>query len=256
MAVEKTKSGKARSVRLYVEAPLVGGGEVLLTSAQAHYLAKVMRFKPGDTLSVFNGRDGEWRAAQGANRAMLTVEEQIKPQGVAVGPTLLFAPLKAARNTFLIEKSVELGVGALQPVTTQHGQIGKIHLARTHAQATEAAEQCGRLEVPLLRPLVPLSRALADWPAGRRLMFCDESGGPPALGALADADPAADWAILIGPEGGFSPREREMVLARPETLAVSLGPRILRAETAAIAALALWQAALGDLRAGDCGTIS
>ncbi|MBR45873.1 MAG: 16S rRNA (uracil(1498)-N(3))-methyltransferase, partial [Rhodospirillaceae bacterium] len=183
-------------MRLHVDGPLATGGALRLTAAQAHYLGKVMRLKPGDSLSLFNGRDGEWRATlTGLQRGAgtLAVETLTRPQTAEAGPVLVFALLKSARNALLIEKSVELGVAALQPVTTAHGQTRRINLERCRAQAIEAAEQCGRLSLPELHPLVSLPRLLADWPAERPLMFCDETGGSPALEALgaAPAAPAA-----------------------------------------------------------------
>ncbi len=258
MAAEKNKAGKARRVRLFVEGPLAAAGEIGLTAAQAHYLAKVMRLKPGDSLAVFNGRDGEWRATLaeiGRADGSLEVESQTRPQTPAAGPALLFAPLKPARTALLIEKACEMGARELQPVATQHAQGKRFNLARHQAHVIEAAEQCGRLDLPILHPIASLADALGDWPAEQRLMFCDETGGPPAFSALTAA-PAAPWAILVGPEGGFSDAERDDVKSRPYTLPVSLGPRLLRGETAAIAALSLWQAAIGDLRAGDSDTIS
>lgn len=261
MAAEKVRKAKIRRVRLFVDAPLAAGRQMPLTTTQAHYLGKVMRLKPRDSLAVFNGYDGEWRATLVALRrgaGSLVVEERTRPQALEFGPTLLFVPLKTARNAWLIEKSVELGVSALQPVTTSYGQIRHLNLDRCLAKAVEAAEQCGRLTVPGLHPLVPLPGLLADWPQARPILFCDETGGPPAfatISAAAAAAPDAKWAILIGPEGGFSSQERERVKSHAGTIAVSLGPRVLRGETAAIAALSLWQAAVGDQQYGDSDTI-
>jgi len=258
MAAMKNQAETVRRVRLYVDAPLAAGAEVALDGAKTHYLANVMRFKAGDRLAIFNGRDGEWRASiaeMRRNTCTLVAEIETRPQQAAAGPLLLFAPIKPTRTALLIEKACELGVSEFQPVSTQYSQVKRIKLERYRAHAIEAAEQCGRLEVPPIRPLTPLAEVLNDWQPARRLLFCDETGGPPALDALAAAPPAP-WAILVGPEGGFSPPERELIKSRPFSLAVSLGPRTLRSETAAIAALSLWQATLGDLRDGDSDTIS
>jgi len=262
MVAKKNDKEKERRVRLFVDTPLAPGGEMNLTAAQAHYLGNVMRLKPGNSILVFNGCDGEWRATlsmlqRGAG--ILVIEERTRLQTSSSGPELLFAPLKTTRNAFLIEKSVELGIDALQPLTTAHGQISRVNFERFRAQAIEAAEQCGRLTVPAIHPLVSLSRLLTDWPPERPILFCDETGGPPILEAVKSitaATPDAAWSILIGPEGGFSPLERERLRSRTGTIAVFLGPRILRSETAAIAALSLWQATIGDLRSGYSDTIS
>ena len=257
MGAEKYDKGKERRVRLFVNTPLVRDGETDLTAAQAHYLGNVMRLKPGDSIFIFNGCDGEWRATLALLQrrgGTLVTEECIRQQTKPSGPMLLFAPLKTARNAFLIEKSVELGVGALQPVTTTHSQNHRVNFERFRAQAIEAAEQCGRLTVPAIHSLVSLSNLLTDWPQERPILFCDEVGGPSAVAAISSttiATPDMAWAILIGPEGGFSSLERECVRLRSGTVSVSLGPRILRSETAAITALSLWQATLGDLESND-----
>ncbi len=262
MAGMKNQAGKARRVRLYVDAPLAAGAELPLASAQGHYLGTVMRCKPGDMLAIFNGRDGEWRATiaeMSRDTCMLVAENQTSPQQAAPGPWLLFAPIKPARTALLIEKACELGVSEFWPVTTQHSQNKRIKLERYRAHAIEAAEQCGRLDVPPIRPLAALDEVLGDWPSARWLLFCDERGGAPVLEALRTAPPSAatePWAILVGPEGGFAVEERELLRASPCTVPVSLGPRILRSETAAIAALSLWQATLGDLRSGKPDPIS
>ncbi len=259
MGGEKHDKAKRRRVRLFFDTPLVADGKMNLTAAQAHYLGNVMRLKPGDSILIFNGRDGEWRATLAILRrggGILAVEERTRLQTNPSGPILLFAPLNTGRNAFLIEKSVELGVGALQPVTTAYGQTRRVNFARFRAQAIEAAEQCGRLTVPAIQPLVSLSHLLTDWPHERPILFCDETGGPPALAAISSMITATQgmaWAILIGPEGGFSSLERERVRSRTGTVAVSLGPRILRSETAAITALSLWQAAIGGLGGDNSG---
>ncbi len=252
MAGQNKQAVKASRVRLFVDAPIAAGGELPLESAQSHYLGTVMRLAPGDTLAIFNGQDGEWRAAIATLRrgaGSLLAEAQTHPQQAAAGPWLLFAPVKSSRTELLIEKATEMGVSELWPVSTQYSQSKRVKLERYRAHAIEAAEQCGRLNVPEIHPPATLAALLEAWPADRRLMFCDESGGPPALETLSKAPPAP-WAILIGPEGGFSAEERADIRSRPYSVAISLGPRTLRAETAAVAALSLWQTALGDLRSG------
>ena len=256
MAAEKKQTAKASRVRLFVDAPIAADVELKLESAQSHYIGTVMRLAPGDTLSIFNGRDGEWRAAiAGLKRGVCTLkpEAQARPQQAPTGPWLLFAPVKSSRTELLIEKATELGASALWPVTTQYSQSKRVKPERYRAHAVEAAEQCGRLDVPKIQPLAALTAVLEEWPADRRLLFCDEAGGPPVLEALEAlvAGPPGPWAILIGPEGGFSTEERADIRSHPFSVPVSLGPRTLRAETAAVAALSLWQAALGDLRLGN-----
>lgn len=253
MAGQNKQAAKASRVRLFVDAPIAAGVEVALETAQSHYLGTVMRLAPGATLSIFNGRDGEWRAAIATLRrgaGTLLPEVQTQPQQAANGPWLLFAPVKPSRTELLIEKACELGASELWPVTTQYSQVKRVKLERYRAHAIEAAEQCGRLDVPEVHPVATLAAALEAWPADRHLMFCDESGGPPVLEALSNMPPAP-WAILIGPVGGFSAEERAEIRSRPQCVPVSLGPRLLRAETAAVAALSLWQAALGDLRSSN-----
>lgn len=252
------RAGKGRRVRLFVDAPFAAGAELLLARAQAHYLGNVMRLKSGDRLAIFNGRDGEWRAAIAEMRrenCTLVAETETRPQQAATGPVLVFAPLKPARSAMLIEKACELGVSEFWPIFTQHSQSRRIKLDRYYAHAVEAAEQCGRMDVPPVRPLASLEKLLGAWPSARRLLFCDEAGGPPALDILRAAPPALS-AILVGPEGGFSSQERTLITSCPFCVPVSLGPRILRAETAAVAVLSLWQATLGDLRAGSSDPIS
>jgi len=252
------QAGKGRRVRLFVDAPFAVGTELLLARAQAHYLGNVMRLKSGDTLAIFNGRDGEWCAAiveMLRDSCTLVAETETWPQQAATGPVLLFAPLKSARSAMLIEKACELGVSEFWPISTQHSQSRRIKLERYQAHAVEAAEQCGRMDVPLVRPLASLEKLLDAWPSARRLLFCDEAGGPPALDVLSAAPPALS-AILVGPEGGFSLRERRLITSCRFCIPVSLGPRILRAETAAVAVISLWQATLGDLRTGSSDPIS
>src|SRR5262245_35124573 len=248
------------SPRLYVDHPLGPGIEVTLDEAQTHYLADVLRQKPGDTLLVFNGRDGEWRAAldrPGKRRAALHLKEQTRAQDHGGDLHYLFAPLKRARLDYMVQKAVELGSARLQPVMTRYTQAERVNTARMRANAIEAAEQCGVLSLPVIGEPLPLAGALAALDPGRTLVFCDE-GAPTAdpIATLAGPVPAGDasrtarrggaLAVLIGPEGGFAPEERAALLARPGIVRLALGPRILRADTAAIAALALVQATCGD----------
>lgn len=235
-------------VRLHVDHPLGTGQAVPLSQDQAHYLVGVMRLGVGDPVHLFNGQDGEWRAALalvGKRGAIATCQAQTRPLQLPPDLWLLFAPIKKVRTDFIVEKAVELGVARLLPVTTRHTNSERIRQDRLQAHAVEAAEQCGATYVPEVADLQPLDRALAQWPAGRRLYWCDETAsGQPAILAPATG-PAA---ILIGPEGGFSSEESQRLRARPDTTALSLGPRILRADTAAVAAITLWQAACGDWR--------
>jgi 16S rRNA (uracil1498-N3)-methyltransferase len=237
--------------RLFVDAPLGSGLSVVPAPPQAHYLLGVLRLKAGDTVELFNGRDGGWRAELREvtkKSAQLHCTAQSQPQEPVPDLWLLAAPLKKGRIDWLAEKACELGVARLLPVETQRTVVDRLNLDRLHAHMVEAAEQCGRTAVPTLEPLTSLAKLLKAWPAGRRLLFCDESGGAPAFAALIAAGPGP-WAILIGPEGGFTDQERALLRALPDVVPVSLGPRILRADTAAAAAISLWQAALGDWRA-------
>ena len=200
---------------------------------------------------MFNGRDGEWRAridTIGKGWASLQLVAQSLPQLPDPDIRLLSAPIKRGRVDFLVQKATELGVSILLPTTTRRTVVERINLVRLGTTAAEAAEQCRRLSVPELRPVQSLEKVLASWPEERRLLFCDEAGGPPAIEAMTGQEPAP-WAILIGPEGGFDPDESQALRERPFVVPMSLGPRILRAETAAVAALSLWQAVLGDGRA-------
>lgn len=238
-------------IRLHVEADLGPLQEVELARDKAHYLFDVMRQREGDRVRLFNGRDGEWLAEIVAARkkaGTLRAIEQTRPQSESPDLWLLFAPIKKARTDFIAEKACELGCRRILPVFTQHTASERVRTDRLHAHAVEAAEQCGLLSVPEIAPSARLETVLGNWPADRQILFCDETGPrPPALEVLRRADPGP-WAVLIGPEGGFSADEalqlRKMKLAHP----VSLGPRILRADTAAVAALTLWQSVLGDWR--------
>jgi 16S rRNA (uracil1498-N3)-methyltransferase len=236
-------------IRLFIAHDLAAGAELTLDEGQSRYLAAVMRLSVGDELQVFNGRDGEWRArvaSVGKRSVALSVEAQARPQETAPDLDLIIALVKRARLETIVEKAAELGVRRVRPVITERTNADHTRVDRLQAIATEASEQTGRLDVPQVAEPVKLERMLADWEPGRRLLFCDEAGDArPVLEALDGAGP---WAILIGPEGGFSPKEREMLRTLPHATAASLGPRILRADTAAISALTLWQAAVGDWR--------
>jgi len=244
-------------IRLYVDQPLGAGQTVPLDRDKAHYLFGVMRLPEGAGVLLFNGRDGEWlaRVAEAGKRGgLLLCEAQTRPLRMPPDLWLLFAPIKKARTDFIVEKAAEMGAARIVPVQTDFTNAERIRQDRLQAHAVEAAEQCGGTYVPEVADLVRLDRLLADWPAGRQLMFCDEGfadGGAasepaPALPGRAPGQPPQPWTILIGPEGGFSPAERTRLHGLPFSHPVSLGPRILRADTAAVAALALWQMHLGD----------
>ncbi len=235
-------------IRLHVKAALAAGSPVAPTLDQSRYLTQVMRLKLGDELLVFNGRDGEWRCTIAEvlkKGVILRAEEQVRPQTLGPDLELIVAVVKKARVETIVEKAAELGARRVRLVLTKRTNADRIRLDRLDAIAEEAAEQTGRMDVPPVDDPVKLDALLDGWEAGRRLMFCDETGGAPAGSALRDAG-EGPWSILIGPEGGFSPEEGERLRSLPFTTAVSLGPRILRADTAAIAAMTLWQAAVGD----------
>jgi 16S rRNA (uracil1498-N3)-methyltransferase len=239
------------SQRLFVDHALAGGARVTCTPEQASYLRTVLRLGDGAELLIFNGRDGEWRArleAAGKRGAVLEVQDLVREQAGGPDVDYIFAPLKRSRLDYMVQKATELGVARLVPVITRHTIAERVNLDRMRAHVIEAAEQCGVLRVPAVAEPLKLTALLAQWPLGRRLIFCDEAAAQASpLAALADLAPGPT-AVLIGPEGGFSPDEREMILARPEAIALSLGPRIMRADTAAVAALALVNAVLGDWR--------
>ncbi|HEY3777528.1 MAG TPA: 16S rRNA (uracil(1498)-N(3))-methyltransferase [Rhizomicrobium sp.] len=230
-------------VRLFVEGDLAEGAKVPAGPQQAHYLLHVMRVRPGDRVSLFNGRDGEWlaRIAEAARRdCVLVCERKTLPQCADDDLWLVFAPIKKTPADYLVQKATELGVSLLQAVFTRRTVVHRVNIERLRANAIEAAEQSGRLSVPELRAPLALERLLAEWPQDRALLFCDEAGAPPIHEALAHA-PRKAWAVLIGPEGGFDEAERAAIRALPSARPVSLGRRILRADTAALAALAILQ---------------
>lgn len=234
-------------IRLFIDHPLAAEQPVPLDGDQAHYLSGVMRLSPGALIEVFNGRDGAWSARLAAvskRGGSLEVLEQTAPQRNPPDLWLVFAPIKKARTDFIVEKAAEMGAARILPVQTDFTNSERIRQDRLQAHAVEAAEQCGGTFVPEVADLVPLGRLLDGWDASRRILWADEAMAGPAQ-TLAGL-PRGPWAILIGPEGGFSDAERARLSALPFVSRISLGPRILRADTAAVAALALWQAALGD----------
>jgi 16S rRNA (uracil1498-N3)-methyltransferase len=242
-----------RSPRLYVGVPLKEGAEIALERAQAHYLVTVMRLKAGDGVLVFNGRDGEWRARLAGDRrsSVLRVDEQTRAQTVAGDLHYLFAPLKSARLDYMVQKAVELGVTRLQPVLTRHAQVTRVNAERMRSNAIEAAEQCGVLALPEIAPPVTLTQFIAERDPARILIFCDEAAETANPAAALVAVPAGSpLAVLIGPEGGFAEDERAALLQSPNVVRLALGPRILRADTAAVAALAVVQTVLGDWKEG------
>lgn len=236
-------------IRLFVPHALAVGARLELDEGQSRYLAAVMRQAAGDEVAVFNGRDGEWRArVENVGKRSVTLSAQARTRAQAAGPDLdlVIALVKRARLETIVEKAAELGARRVRPVVTERTNVDHTRVDRLQAIAVEASEQTGRLDVPQVLAPVKLETLLATWDVGRRLLFCDEAGdAAPVLAAVQAGGP---WAILIGPEGGFSPRERETLRGQPYATPASLGPRILRADTAAISALTLWQAAVGDWR--------
>jgi 16S rRNA (uracil1498-N3)-methyltransferase len=236
--------------RLFVDAPLGAGQSVALERNQSNYLGNVLRLSAGNTILVFNGRDGEWQARiTGRKKAdSLEIVNQTRPQDRLPDIAYVFAPLKHARLDYMVQKAVEMGASRLQPVLTRHTQVSRVNSERMRANVIEAAEQCGILSLAAVTEPVPLDRYLGQREAKRMLVFCDEAADVRnPLEALQQGLAVADGVdILIGPEGGFAEEERTLLLRQPKTLRLSLGPRILRADTAGVAALALVQAALGD----------
>jgi len=237
-------------IRMHIDADLQAGGRLAPSPEQAHYLTRVRRLALNEPLLVFNGRDGEWRArlAEVAKRGcVLAVEAQVRVQAAPPDLELIIALVKRARLETIVEKAAELGARRVRLAITERTNADHTNVARLEAIAAEAAEQTGRLEVPQVLPPARLSSILAGWEADRRLMFCDEEAGDAAraMAALSEAG-GRRWAVLIGPEGGFSAAERAAIRDLPQATPVSLGPRVLRADTAAIAALTLWQSTLGD----------
>lgn len=235
--------------RLFVDAPLTQGAQVTLDGNAAHYLAHVMRAAAGDTIILLDDETGEWAArvaSVGKRRVEVIVDQPLRPREAPPDLWLCIAPVKKAAFDFAIEKATELGVGHIVPVLTRRSVVDKVNPERMLAIAREAAEQCARTSLPTIAPLVKLPQLLAQWPVGRMLFHADEMGGDDALAQFGTHKGPA--AILVGPEGGWDDAERTIIRTHPAAHAVSLGPRILRAETAAIAATALWMAANGEWR--------
>ena len=239
-----------KSPRLFVDAPLAAGETVALERSQSNYLGNVLRLSAGDPILVFNGCDGEWQASIAGRKRpdSLTIVAQTRPQDRLPDLAYVFAPLKHARLDYMVQKAVEMGASSLQPVLTRFTQVGRVNGERVRANVIEAAEQCGILSLATVEEPVPLDRYLSQREVQRLLVFCDEAADTAnPLQALQGGLAASGGIdVLIGPEGGFAEEERAILLRQPQTLRLSLGPRVLRADTAAVAALALVQAALGD----------
>ena len=246
-----------RTPRLFLDGPVSEGAALALSREQGNYLGNVLRLKEGDAVLVFNGRDGEWRArlaGAGKKAVRLEITERVRAQTGPHDLHYLFAPLKHARLDYMVQKAVEMGASRLQPVLMQHAQVGRINLERMRANAIEAAEQCGILTVPDIAEPIAFDRMIAARDPARVLVFCDEAANvKDPVAALAAARQGAEpppLAVLVGPEGGFSDHERAALSALPNVVRLALGPRILRADTAAVAALALVGSVLGDWREG------
>jgi len=239
-----------RAPRLFVDAALREGERIALERNQSNYLGNVLRLSAGETILVFNGRDGEWQAQiEGRKRPDgLTIVARTRPQDRLPDIAYVFAPLKHARLDYMVQKAVEMGAAKLQPVLTRHTQVSRVNVERMRANVIEAAEQCGILSLAEVAEPVALDRFLDKRATSRLLVFCDEAAdiGNPTEALQRGLTPADGIDVLIGPEGGFAEEERALLLRQPKTLRLSLGPRILRADTAGVAALALVQAALGD----------
>lgn len=238
-------------LRLYVEVPLGEGTRVVLEEGQAHYLLHVMRAKIGDRLNFFNGRDGEWVAeiAETAKRTCTAIcTRALAPQSDVPDLWLVFAPVKKTPADYLTQKATELGVRVLQPIFTRRTIVSRVNSERMRANAIEAAEQSERVTVPEIREPMALDKLLGQWPSDRHILFCDEAGDALAIADALSGQKGGAWAIFTGPEGGFDPSERALLRAKANVTAVTLGPRILRADTAALSALSVWQALTGDWR--------
>ncbi len=239
-----------RTPRVYISQDLTPEAEVKLDPQQTNYLVNVLRLGMGAPVLLFNGRDGEFSAALNASSrkaASLIVGAQRRPQETPPDIDYLFAPLKHARLDYMAQKVIEMGARRLRPVITRHTQVSRVNIERLEANAIEACEQCGVIWIPEIAPVEPLAEALKRWPPERLLVFCDEEADQASpLDALAGARAEGGVGLLIGPEGGFDDNERAAILSAPRVLRLSLGPRILRADTAAVAALTLIQATLGD----------
>lgn len=240
-------SNKKPRTRLYINCGFKKGDMHLIEGNQGHYLVNVLRVKEDETLTIFNGFDGEWDARVvkvGKGKTTIAIGQKIEGQTSEPDLWYMYAPVKKARVDYIIQKATELGVRKIIPVVTKRTNLDRVKHEKLVANAIEAAEQSGRMTVPLIEDLISSEDILREWPADRGLLFCDEKGE--AL-QMKDINPDYDkWAILIGPEGGFSPEERDMIKNHKNAYAVTLGPRILRADTAAVSALTLWQVYFGD----------
>jgi 16S rRNA (uracil1498-N3)-methyltransferase len=237
--------------RLFVEAGLTAEAELPATAQQAHYLANVLRLRESDSVLLFNGKDGEWRAeiADLKRKSLsLRIKERTRTQSGPRDLHYLFAPLKRARLDYMAQKATEMGASVLQPAITRRTISERLNAERLHANAVEAAEQCNILWVPEIRPPRKLEALLDDWDPARTLIFADERAAQNSPIAALSEVPPGPLAVLIGPEGGFAPEERDMLLSQPGVVPISLGPRVMRADTAAVAALALINSTLGDWR--------
>ncbi|MEX6725783.1 16S rRNA (uracil(1498)-N(3))-methyltransferase [Parapedomonas caeni] len=237
------------SIRLFVPETLAAGVQLTLSREASHYLIEVMRRTAGDEVALFDGRSGEWAAAildPHRKQAVLGVSRLLRPRESVPDLWLLFAPIKKGRIDWIAEKACELGVDRLFPVITRRTIVERVPTDRLRAHMVEAAEQCGRTAVPELAEPQSLDALLAAWPGDRQLLFCDETGGVAFTDAVAGWQRDRPSAILIGPEGGFTDAERERIRRLDRATGVSLGPRVLRADTAAVAAISLWQALVGD----------
>ena len=249
MPSERDDGHDFRAQRLHVEHALAAGARLRLTREQAGYLGNVLRLGAGDTIRIFNGRDGEWAAVIAViSRREMALDVGRKLREQAGGPNIdyLFAPLKKARLDYMVQKATELGVARLAPVLTRHTVAERVNLERMRANVIEAAEQCGILRVPEVREPIRLDRLLAGWDEERRIVFCDEAAPVADPIAALRAVAPGPLAVLIGPEGGFAAQERAALVEHPATVRIALGPRIMRADTAAVAALTLVNAVLGD----------
>lgn len=239
------------TIRLFLDTPLTAEASIEIERDHAHYLFNVMRLSAGETVRVFNGQDGEWEATiveASKKRGVLRADTQTRPQAEPPDIELIFAPIKKARTDFIVEKACELGCRSIRPVFTRYTNSERLNLPRLRAHMVEAAEQCEGLSIPALEPPEKLSALLSKWDE-RTLIFCDEARSAPEIfTALSKLSPGTPVSVLIGPEGGFSPEEAKQLHALDNVIPVSLGPRILRADTAAVAAITAIQSALGDWR--------
>ncbi|MDJ0613072.1 MAG: 16S rRNA (uracil(1498)-N(3))-methyltransferase [Rhizobiaceae bacterium] len=236
-----------RSQRVFVEHDLAANSRFEASREQANYLLNVLRIPDGGSILIFNGRDGEWRAeieAIGRKKCNLKPTELVRKQTAPYSLRYCFAPLKQGRLDYMVQKAVEMGVGVLQPVITQYTQVRSINESRLRANAIEAAEQCGILNIPDIKPIIPLSELVETMGTSNTLVFCDEER--PHVSAINKFESKTDLTLLIGPEGGFSDEERTLIQTSPNVARLGLGPRILRADTAAVAALAILQSSIGD----------